>query len=308
MFGIRRLLVGVDVTASGDGATSDGLSLPTRSTVNLALRMAEFSKARITFLNVVDGARRSTAVDEHKERRASLDALVGEAAERGISAEVQLAVGCAETEIVREVLRGEQQLVIVGSRRQSGAQRFLLGSTGMALLRSCPCPVWVVRDIETPEVPTVIAADDLTPVGERCLELGVSAARLLDARLLVLHAVQLPLEGPLRRAGTSPQELEVYRENSCRDAERSLTERLSMTDHRTISAGTRIDVIPGPADTVIEDAIAEHAATLLVMGTIGRGGIPGLLVGNTAERLLPVIPCSLLTVKPDDFVCPISLD
>jgi universal stress protein E len=43
-----------------------------------------------------------------------------------------------------------------------------------------------------------------------------------------------------------------------------------------------------------------------VMGTISRGGIPGVLVGNTAERLLPRLDCSLLTVKPEDFVCPVE--
>jgi nucleotide-binding universal stress UspA family protein len=44
---------------------------------------------------------------------------------------------------------------------------------------------------------------------------------------------------------------------------------------------------------------------LVVMGTVSRGGIPGLLMGNTAERLIDRIDCALLTVKPQDFVCPI---
>jgi universal stress protein E len=44
------------------------------------------------------------------------------------------------------------------------------------------------------------------------------------------------------------------------------------------------------------------------MGTIGRGGMQGIMIGNTAERLLPEIQCSLLAVKPPDFVCPIKLE
>jgi len=44
------------------------------------------------------------------------------------------------------------------------------------------------------------------------------------------------------------------------------------------------------------------------MGTISRAGIAGLLVGNTAERLLDQLDCSLLTVKPGDFVSPVGLE
>ena len=47
---------------------------------------------------------------------------------------------------------------------------------------------------------------------------------------------------------------------------------------------------------------------LVVMGTISRAGIAGLSVGNTAERMLAHLDCSLLTVKPADFVCPVRSD
>ena len=50
------------------------------------------------------------------------------------------------------------------------------------------------------------------------------------------------------------------------------------------------------------------APDVVVLGTISRAGIPGLLVGNTAERLLGILDCSLVVVKPDDFVCPVTLD
>jgi nucleotide-binding universal stress UspA family protein len=46
---------------------------------------------------------------------------------------------------------------------------------------------------------------------------------------------------------------------------------------------------------------------LVVMGTISRAGIAGLSVGNTAERMLGHLDCSMLTVKPTDFICPVHL-
>ena len=53
--------------------------------------------------------------------------------------------------------------------------------------------------------------------------------------------------------------------------------------------------------------MAQHlAADLIALGTVGRSGIKGLLLGNTAEKVLGTCDCSILTVKPDGFVSPID--
>ena len=44
------------------------------------------------------------------------------------------------------------------------------------------------------------------------------------------------------------------------------------------------------------------------MGTVARGGIPGLVFGNTAERVLRKLRCSVLTLKPDNFVSSVRVD
>jgi nucleotide-binding universal stress UspA family protein len=44
------------------------------------------------------------------------------------------------------------------------------------------------------------------------------------------------------------------------------------------------------------------------MGTVARIGIPGLLIGNTAETILDQLDCSVLAVKPPGFVSPVALD
>ena len=50
----------------------------------------------------------------------------------------------------------------------------------------------------------------------------------------------------------------------------------------------------------------EIGAELIVMGTVGRTGIPGFFIGNTAETILNQIDCSVLTVKPHGFVSPVT--
>jgi nucleotide-binding universal stress UspA family protein len=43
------------------------------------------------------------------------------------------------------------------------------------------------------------------------------------------------------------------------------------------------------------------------MGTVARSGTSGILIGNTAERILNSIECSVLALKPDSFVSSIKL-
>jgi nucleotide-binding universal stress UspA family protein len=43
------------------------------------------------------------------------------------------------------------------------------------------------------------------------------------------------------------------------------------------------------------------------MGTVARGGIAGLLVGNTAERVLKRLSCAVLALKPEGSVSPVRI-
>ena len=61
---------------------------------------------------------------------------------------------------------------------------------------------------------------------------------------------------------------------------------------------------PGPA---ISELAKKEQIDLVVMGTIARSGLAGALLGNTAEKVLDRLECSVLAVKPDGFVSPVSL-
>jgi len=47
---------------------------------------------------------------------------------------------------------------------------------------------------------------------------------------------------------------------------------------------------------------------LLVMGTVCRTGLAGFFIGNTAEKVLSEVNCSVLTVKPEGFITPVTLE
>ena len=77
---------------------------------------------------------------------------------------------------------------------------------------------------------------------------------------------------------------------------------------RPMAGSAELHVGLGSPTQAILEGVERLNPGLVVMGTISRGGIAGLLMGDTAERLVDRIDCALLTVKPRDFVCPVSLE
>ena len=53
--------------------------------------------------------------------------------------------------------------------------------------------------------------------------------------------------------------------------------------------------------------VRKHQIDLLVMGTVCRTGLSGFFIGNTAEKVLGNVDCSVLTLKPEGFVSPVTL-
>lgn len=317
MPGIQKILVGVDAESLFAGEEFK-LNPANEEAVNRAIWLAELSHAELTLFSAlrIDHPESADLLEETAEAallhrvRGALEALQRQAGERGVTARIKVASGRAWLEIIHEVLRSGQQLVVVGTGDAGAAERLLFGSTAMRLLRKCPCPVLVThpRQEPEPEQKTILVADDFSEIGMRALNMGVWAARAAGARLLVLHAVEFPLAGSLHRGGLTEEEVEEYREKCKSEAEAKLNDRLATTDYRTVEAGTEVMIGVGRADNVIEDVIEEQSIDLLVMGTIARGGLPGFVLGNTAERLLPEIGCSVLAIKPDDFESPVTLE
>ena len=71
---------------------------------------------------------------------------------------------------------------------------------------------------------------------------------------------------------------------------------------------THVHLLKGDAGSQIPGLVVKESIELLVMGTVARSGIPGFFMGNTAEKILNHVPCSVLAVKPDGFVSPVHLD
>ena len=63
----------------------------------------------------------------------------------------------------------------------------------------------------------------------------------------------------------------------------------------------QIRLAKGPPAQVVSGVVQRHRINLLVMGTVARAGVGGMLIGNTAEQVLDEVRCSAMAVKPPGF-------
>jgi universal stress protein E len=257
-----------------------------------------------------------------KESREQMEQLVAPLRAK-IDIRVQVLTGTPFLEIIREVLRNHHDLVIKAADK-GGLITRVFGSTDMHLLRKCPCPVWLHKHGHNEPYQRILAAvdvDDLSgteresALNRDIMELAAALALREHSELYVGHA-WYPKAAELlqtRAHGLTQEEIDEYVNETLGCSERRLDELMLRAEnwvgrelwHR-IRPQARL--IKGLARRAIPDLAAELLVELIVMGTVGHAGIAGILIGNTAETILNRIDCSVLAVKPEGFVTPVTLE
>lgn len=235
----------------------------------------------------------------------ALEGIVEETKNSGVEARLDICEDRAWLEITRRALADRANLVIVGKRNANREGGRRLGSVAIKLLRKCPCPVWVVRPAHDLVHRLVLAATDLSPVGDLAVSYGAFLAQRHSCNLHVVHAWQMPMSLQMRASRLSEEELERAVDEIKQEINAHI--RSNLTEY-SCTDGLTTHLSKGAPSQVIREAVAHLDPDLLVMGSISRAGIAGLLIGSTAERLLDRVDCSILAVKPADFVSPVTLD
>jgi nucleotide-binding universal stress UspA family protein len=136
---IRTILLATDLTAASSEATARAIDL------------AERLDARLLIVNVLE-KRRLTGGGSHErvdqaraERERTLVKVVREARAAGVTAEFLVWDGDPGASIAAAAEAEAADLIVVGTRGRSGAERMLLGSVSDHVVRHAACPVLVVR-------------------------------------------------------------------------------------------------------------------------------------------------------------------
>lgn len=299
-----------------------------------AVQVAEANQARLTVVDLQQGpatpaARMPGGLSPERLRAALAEASAErlqnyiDSADGRVDLDTRTLDGGGFVEVIRTVQSGGHDLVVKAAMEPGSGRRYLFSSFDMHLLRKCPVPVWLVKPGGGGErYRRVLAPVDVDPDGaartdpslnRRILETAAAQALADGAELHVAHAWQPAYEGVLRSRGVFSEEAEVQRYiESERQAHRSAFDRLA-EDMRSWIGGESCDWLhpvfhlrQGEAATVIPELADELDTDLVVMGTVGRTGIAGLLIGNTAETIIEGIACSVLAVKPPGFRSPIE--
>jgi nucleotide-binding universal stress UspA family protein len=161
----------------------------------------------------------------------------------------------------------------------------------------------------------ILAAVDPNPIDEernalnyKIMDLATSLALRERCELLVIHTWTFPMEARLRGMSRNlpPEKIDQWIEGTKNHHKGSLVNFLQHYDFKNLNH--QVYFLKGAAGKLIPELIKIREVELIVMGTVCRTGVPGLLIGNTSERILRQVDCSVLTVKPDGFITPVKLD
>lgn len=194
-------------------------------------------------------------------------------------------------------LSRETRMLVLGASGSGRLGEALLGSTPVAVIGHAACPVVVVRGEQPPagqpdQRPVVVGVDG-SPLSENALAAAFEEASFRDVDLVAVHIWSDLDAGAIEG---SPVEFDP---RTFEESEHALlAERLSGYRERfpdvTVIRKVYID---GPR-THLMDWSAK--AQLVVVGSRGRGGFRGLVLGSTSNALMRGAKCPVMVVRPDE--------
>jgi nucleotide-binding universal stress UspA family protein len=145
---------------------------------------------------------------------------------------------------------------------------------------------------------TILCPVDFSEPCRVAMEHAESLARTLGAELILAHVV-VPAMYPVA-FGAVPLGAVTLEEEARGAAEASLTADVKRLSEQGITCRGLVEV-GTPAYRLVE-MVRENAVDLVVMGTHGATGLGHVLLGSTAERVVRLCPCPVLTVKVGQLV------
>lgn len=185
----------------------------------------------------------------------------------------------------------DAQMIVVGSRGQNALSRHLFGSVSTAMIHHAHCPVAVIHeaaDGPTPDSGPVVVGIDGSPASELATALAFDEASRRGAELVAVHA--------WIDADTTSVAWMAWPDYQA-EAEETLAERLAGWTERYPDVRVRREVVfDNPARHLLE---AAASAQLVVVGSHGRGGFAGMLLGSVSSTVVHAIHTPVIVARRD---------
>lgn len=214
--------------------------------------------------------------------------------------------------IIQHVQKGDFDLVLKAAEDMDGKSTKGFKSVDMNLLRKCPSPIWLCREMaqgKTTRILTAIDPSSDTPEGQelsiKLLKIGNNLAETLSGKNEVISCWEYEYENFLRNSAFCKMENEKV-DVMVQEEEKAHQNAVKKIIAESGISPQEVHSCRGRAYETIPKFIEENQIDILVMGTVARTGIPGFLIGNTAENIVQNIKCGMFAVKPSGFVSPIK--
>jgi nucleotide-binding universal stress UspA family protein len=227
-----------------------------------------------------------------KEARDLLDKTVTDAVDDdvGVAIEKEIVEGLVSDRLIDAARNAE--LLVVGSRGRGGVRGLLLGSVSQQCAHHAPCPLVIVREPARERGSTsntIVAGVDGSATSLAALRWAFAEARRRGWRVLALHAWSLPSTHELAFAAAG-----AMSEMLDRQARALLHDAVTRTALPGVECTEIVE--EGPPASLLADTA--RSAQLLVVGTRGRGGFSGLLLGSVSQSCAHHARCPTVIVPP----------
>ncbi len=297
---LTTIIVGVDLSAMSDQALERAVGLALQHRAKLVVVHAlstdePIENASNDLLKQLGEV--SAAVHAESARRLAEQLVAIKA--RGVDTELVSRVG-PPAELLATVAEDRRaELLVVATHGATGISRFLLGSVATATLRLAPCDVLVCRGpTSATGFKRPLVATDFSPAATRAL---THTAMLADAGapIEIIHAWQLPAGS----WGATLLGQARFPWSTVRDA--VLSSAKSQADklvaaHANLGHPLHVELVQGPAPSVITHAAEQGGHDLIAVGTHGHSGFRRLLLGSVAESTIRHAPCSVLVAHGEN--------
>jgi nucleotide-binding universal stress UspA family protein len=297
---IETVLVATDFSESAEGAIDWAVEVARPHGAKLVLAHALLPPAPMVAAPEAIPLPVEVYAEDRRRCKEELAERAGRLRGGGSAVDTLLVEGPAARALLEASEKCSADLIVAGTRGQTGLKRVFLGSTASLLVRHAKIPVLTVhpehvkkhRPIRRILVPTDYSDDAELALREAVRVLGAVSA---SARVVLLHVYRLQREVVYP---WTPPPL-VHRSNEVAYEARK---RLGELAEPIRKLGFDVEVLAqeGYPSEVIDEEAKRIGADLIAMGTHGRSRLRRLVFGSVAERVLPAAPCPVLTVHEEE--------